>query len=149
MADPFYESREWLDLRYRVLRRSNGCCQLCGNRGTDDAPLHCDHIEPRSKRPELALVESNIQVLCKFCNLGKSNKDNTDWRFQASPHLVERLNRRLNILKSANPLDKARLEQMDWLRKSDDYDEIRKEADKEYRTIWAALEKAYDAKGGQ
>jgi 5-methylcytosine-specific restriction endonuclease McrA len=42
--------------------------------------IHIDHILPRSKYPELSLVFDNLQVLCESCNLGKSNKDETDWR---------------------------------------------------------------------
>lgn len=42
--------------------------------------IHVDHIQPRSKRPELALCFENLQLLCADCNLGKSNTDNTDWR---------------------------------------------------------------------
>jgi 5-methylcytosine-specific restriction endonuclease McrA len=42
--------------------------------------MHVDHIKPRSKYPHLALRESNLQVLCEACNLGKGNWDETDWR---------------------------------------------------------------------
>jgi len=77
----FYDSREWLDARYEALRSSEGRCCCCGNRPTADNPLHVDHIKPRSKFPELALATSNLQVLCKRCNLGKSNTDDTDWRW--------------------------------------------------------------------
>lgn len=72
----FYRSPEWLDLRYRALTASRGRCELCG--ATNQ--LHVDHIKPRSKYPRLELALSNLQVLCRECNLGKSNKDETDWR---------------------------------------------------------------------
>lgn len=77
----FYDSREWLSLRYEALRASAGRCVCCGARASQDNPLHVDHIKPRSKHPELALVLANLQVLCKSCNLGKSNTDDTDWRW--------------------------------------------------------------------
>jgi len=76
MADDFYQSREWLELRYRALCASQGKCQCCGARGR----LHVDHIKPRSKYPNLQLSLSNLQILCDECNLGKSNIDETDWR---------------------------------------------------------------------
>lgn len=79
----FYSSREWLQLRYQVLKFHGACCQACGKSRVDGAVIHVDHIKPRSKFPELALSLSNLQVLCGECNLGKSNIDNTDWR-----HLV-------------------------------------------------------------
>jgi hypothetical protein len=72
----FYESREWQNLRYEVLRKSKGCCELCGDKNT----LQVDHIKPRSKYPELELDISNLQVLCRPCNMGKGARDETDWR---------------------------------------------------------------------
>lgn len=68
----FYESREWRELRYRVLRKSAFKCAACGAKG-ESTILHVDHVKPRSKHPELELDEANLQVLCEDCNLGKSN----------------------------------------------------------------------------
>ena len=64
-------------LRYRVLKNSNGRCSLCGAT-KKETTLHIDHIKPRSKGG--SNEESNLQVLCLECNLGKSNKDSTDFR---------------------------------------------------------------------
>ncbi len=77
LARGFYDSREWLTLRYRVLLKYGRKCMLCF---TVDGEMHVDHVVPRSKAPELELEESNLQVLCKACNLGKSNLDQTDFR---------------------------------------------------------------------
>ena len=77
----FYNSREWLAVRYEALKASAGHCGCCGARASEQSPLHVDHIKPRSKYPELSLTLSNLQVLCKGCNLGKSNTDETDWRW--------------------------------------------------------------------
>lgn len=79
MSVTFYDSRAWLELRYEVIRKSDGRCSCCGVKPTKDNPIHVDHVKPRSKFPELALVESNLQVLCRACNLGKSNVDDTRW----------------------------------------------------------------------
>lgn len=76
----FYKSDEWRAVRYIALKAAKGACQCCGARGAKFTPLHVDHIKPRSKFPELSLVASNLQVLCRDCNLGKSNRDETDWR---------------------------------------------------------------------
>lgn len=76
----FYQSDEWLKARYQALKRSKGYCECCGERGYPDNPLHVDHIKPRSKHPALALMVSNLQVLCKACNFGKGAWDETDWR---------------------------------------------------------------------
>lgn len=76
----FYSTREWRQVRYQALKQNNGRCELCGASKHDGARLHVDHIIPRSKRPELELTLSNLQVLCEECNIGKSNLDATDWR---------------------------------------------------------------------
>ena len=76
----FYATEEWRALRYDALKAANGACQLCGSGPHPGKPLHVDHIKPKSRYPELALNPSNLQVLCADCNLGKSNRDTTDWR---------------------------------------------------------------------
>ena len=146
MSD-FYESREWLDLRYQVLQKSGGCCKLCGCRGTADNPIHVDHIKPRSLHPKLALVESNLQVLCKACNLGKSNKDETDWRFKPSNELVDKINRQRAVLAHATREQRAKLEQLSWLRKNDP--NFHKEAERQYQALWKEIEMDWMANGGE
>lgn len=71
-------------MRYKVIKKSNGKCCACGKSAKDGAVLHVDHIKPKSHYPELALDISNLQVLCSECNLGKGNRDSTDWRGEAS-----------------------------------------------------------------
>lgn len=78
--DKFYESREWRELRYRVLEKHGTACQCCGAGRKTGAVAHVDHIKPRSRYPELELDFDNLQVLCEACNIGKSNKFDTDWR---------------------------------------------------------------------
>ncbi len=79
-SSSFYKSQSWKKVRYEVLRKSNGCCSLCGKSYFQDGVvLHVDHIKPRSQFPELALDISNLQVLCEDCNFGKSNLDDTNW----------------------------------------------------------------------
>lgn len=46
----------------------------------DGVKLHVDHIKPKSLFLHLAYDLNNLQVLCEDCNMGKSNKDDTDWR---------------------------------------------------------------------
>ena len=78
-VENFYSTQAWRAARFNALRASNGQCQLCGARA-GRFPLHVDHIKPRSLFPARALDPENLQVLCRDCNLGKSNKDATDWR---------------------------------------------------------------------
>ncbi len=81
----FYWTDEWRAIRYLALKRSQACCDCCGAHPCPGKPLHVDHIKPRSKFPELELELSNLQVLCMDCNLGKSAKDDTDWRGNVIP----------------------------------------------------------------
>ena len=75
----FLASQEWIELRYRVLRESDGRCCLCGRGAIDGAKLNVDHIKPRRTHPGLAAARSNLQVLCNLCNRGKGNRPD-DWR---------------------------------------------------------------------
>ena len=76
-SSDFYSSKEWRALRYRALKAYGRTCALC--RETQGV-MHVDHIKPRSRFPHLELSFENLQILCEACNLGKSNKDKTDWR---------------------------------------------------------------------
>ena len=76
----FLNSYAWRKLRMVVLVKYGAVCQCCGRSRVDGVQIHVDHIKPRRKYPELALVESNLQVLCHECNHGKGNWDETDWR---------------------------------------------------------------------
>jgi 5-methylcytosine-specific restriction endonuclease McrA len=76
----FYKTDHWLRLRYEAILRHGASCQCCGQRRSPRNPLQVDHIKPRSLFPWLALDPDNLQVLCRDCNLGKSNVDCTDWR---------------------------------------------------------------------
>lgn len=80
LSPKFYNSREWRELRYKVLVKHGNNCMCCGASPVDGVVIHVDHIKPRSLHPELALDIDNMQILCADCNLGKSNKDDTDWR---------------------------------------------------------------------
>ena len=65
----------------KVLEKSNGKCSCCGrSQKHHGVVIHVDHIKPRSTHPELELVESNLQVLCEDCNMGKMADYKTDWR---------------------------------------------------------------------
>jgi len=64
-------------IRFEVLKRAKGLCQLCGC-SAKERPLHVDHIIPRSKKGTNDL--ENLQALCVVCNLAKSNRDTTDFR---------------------------------------------------------------------
>ena len=85
-GNKFYKTKTWLALRYEVLSERGAKCECCGATQSDGAKLQVDHIKPRSKYPELALSKANLQVLCRACNAGKSNRHEDDWRGRALPH---------------------------------------------------------------
>lgn len=78
----FYSSWDWKRARYEALRINGNRCQCCGWRpgDTEHGHLVVDHIQPRSKRPDLELDVGNLQVLCNDCNMGKSNQFADDFR---------------------------------------------------------------------
>ncbi len=66
-------------LWWQILARDNWTCCSCGRSAVKDGVvLHVDHIIPRSRGG--TDDPSNLQTLCRKCNIGKSNKDDTDLR---------------------------------------------------------------------
>jgi 5-methylcytosine-specific restriction endonuclease McrA len=75
----FYSSKRWRTLRYKVLLKRGRKCEACGAEG-EGIEIHVDHIKPRYRYPYRALDETNLQILCVDCNMGKGAWDDTDWR---------------------------------------------------------------------
>lgn len=73
----FYLSDEWITLKTSVLRHYGCKCMKCY---VTNVEMHVDHIKPRSKHPKLELVFDNLQVLCRDCNMEKSNLNEIDYR---------------------------------------------------------------------
>ena len=71
--DNFLASPEWRRLKAEILARARRCLS-CGGRVEA-----VDHILPRSKRPELALSESNLQALCQRCHGWKTSQEKSGW----------------------------------------------------------------------
>ena len=65
-------------IRWQVFQRDHWKCVACGRNAANDVILHVDHIIPRSKGGKDEL--DNYQTLCHICNIGKSNKDDTNIR---------------------------------------------------------------------
>lgn len=73
----FYLKDEWLSLKRKVHKLYKCGCMKCGITGVE---THVDHIFPRSTHPEFELSIHNLQILCKKCNMDKSNKNTIDYR---------------------------------------------------------------------
>lgn len=73
----FYLSDAWLLLKKKVHNLYKTGCMKCGKEGVE---THVDHILPRSKFPMFELDIHNLQILCKKCNMEKSNINFDDYR---------------------------------------------------------------------
>lgn len=71
------DSQAWRELRIAVLLHYGRKCCLCGDA---DEVIQVDHIIPASVDWSRRLDFSNLQVLCRPCNLGKGNRYTEDWR---------------------------------------------------------------------
>jgi hypothetical protein len=80
----FYLTNQWLYLKKEVHKLYKCGCMKCGK---TEGETHVDHILPRSLHPELQYNIHNLQILCKNCNMKKSNKNNTDYRTELQKHL--------------------------------------------------------------
>ena len=67
-------------IRWQVFQRDNWKCVACGRNSENGIILHIDHIIPRSKGGQDHI--DNYQTLCETCNIGKSNKDETNLRLR-------------------------------------------------------------------
>jgi len=67
MTDPFYLSPEWRKARQHAMRRANHRCGRCGS-GLRGQRCIVHHRIPRRAAPQLALVASNLEVLCVACH---------------------------------------------------------------------------------
>lgn len=76
----FYSSPAWRRVRADALHHWGDAPCACCNTPFNGRVKHVDHIKPRSKYPKLALVLSNLQVMCEDCNMGKGNRHEYDWR---------------------------------------------------------------------
>lgn len=70
--DAFYNSPEWLELRKKVIQKSDGRCVYCKKYPTATNPTNIDHRIPLCKRWDLRLTIGNLQVTCHKCNVLKS-----------------------------------------------------------------------------
>jgi ATP adenylyltransferase len=64
-------------IRYKVLKRADGRCELCGI-SKDEKALEVDHIVPKNHGGEDSI--DNYQALCYTCNANKRDTDDTDFR---------------------------------------------------------------------
>lgn len=64
-------------IRYQVLKRARGRCELCGI-SMEERALEVDHIVPKNHGGSDTV--DNYQALCYTCNANKRDTDDTDFR---------------------------------------------------------------------
>lgn len=92
--------KKWIRLRNTILKYHGFSCMKCGITPPSRRWVHIDHIKPVSLYPTLKYSLSNLQVLCKECNISKSNKYIADYRpeemkkkFGSTPDIPEKKKR--------------------------------------------------------
>lgn len=68
---------EWYALRSTVLERDGFACVYCGSAASEEFPLHCDHVLPRSRGGKSTL--DNLVAACINCNCSKRDRTPSEW----------------------------------------------------------------------
>jgi 5-methylcytosine-specific restriction endonuclease McrA len=68
-------SDEGKTYRQEQFKAIGGLCPGCSQIFPTLDCFHIDHIQPLSKRPDLATEPSNLRLLCSKCNLSKGQQD--------------------------------------------------------------------------
>lgn len=63
-------------LRYDIMRRDRFRCVICGASANEGVRLHVDHVVPIAKGGKSD--PNNLRTLCERCNIGKSDKLETN-----------------------------------------------------------------------
>lgn len=83
--EQFYRSKAWRRVRGIVLARDGARCRECGRTAAETERIDVDHSTPRSVDPSLALMLSNLRVLCQECHEAKTYREGLRVQFG---HLV-------------------------------------------------------------
>jgi len=70
----FYNTKEWKVLRSRFIKENPICCE-CEKRGKIRYAEVVDHIKAIDEYPELNLEYTNLQSLCNYHHIRKTNND--------------------------------------------------------------------------
>jgi 5-methylcytosine-specific restriction endonuclease McrA len=84
-TNPFYKSKEWYKARNKALIQANFTCAMCGISVHGKGNSRVDHIIPLDKRPDLALVPSNLRCLCPGCDNRRHREKS--WKNEHKPQI--------------------------------------------------------------
>ena len=66
--EDFYKTTKWIRKRSHILRRDRYQCQECRKYGRFTEATYVHHIQHLEDRPDLALVDSNLESVCLACH---------------------------------------------------------------------------------
>ena len=67
-AHPFYATPAWRQKRRYILLRDRHLCQCCLRQGKMTKATTVHHKQHFDRRPDLGLVDSNLESLCRVCH---------------------------------------------------------------------------------
>ncbi len=70
------QTLRWYGRLRRRLLSEEPLCRICQGAGYTVAAVELDHIEPVSRRPDLAAEPTNLQPLCRACHEAKTAQEN-------------------------------------------------------------------------
>jgi len=76
-VENIYQSPRWADIKKVIYSLYDFKCMKFSNNQNE---MHVDHICPVSKYPAMKWSINNLQLLCKNCNMEKSNVNENDYR---------------------------------------------------------------------
>lgn len=74
-------------MKHKAIWLHGNNCLKCGS----DNKIEMDHIKPVSFYPELVHKFFNVQILCKPCNIKKSNKIEDDHDYRLDRNKIENM----------------------------------------------------------
>ncbi|KXB66169.1 hypothetical protein HMPREF3181_00914 [Parvimonas sp. KA00067] len=72
----FYQTKNWIEKRKRILRRDGYMCMCCKRYGKTTQATTVHHIYPYELYPELKLNSFNLISLCEKCHNEMHNRKN-------------------------------------------------------------------------
>lgn len=88
MSKIFFKSRKWKVLRKEAIRLMGRTCMRCNKQKLLGAHLHVDHVIPRSVDLSRQLDITNLQILCKECNVDFKGTQSFDYRSEYIKHML-------------------------------------------------------------
>ena len=87
----FYRSDTWKMARAIKIASAGGCCEVCGNVGTE--VHHIIHLTPQNvSDPNISINQSNLKLLCNSCHNKEHGRfeGKAEYSFDADGNLISK-----------------------------------------------------------